>query len=108
MGPSKICKKYDDECFTQIGEFDILRGCLSDRSPYFEESCRKDEAKCSICSSSEEKICNDKPIEMELCIQCDAIEDEKCQNQPDLYKGKICNTINSTDREGCYLNTVSY
>lgn len=106
VSQSKICKEYNDKCFTHIGGFEVSRGCLSDRGSHFEETCRKDEEKCSICSPTDDKCCNDKPIASETCVECDSTKDEKCQNQPESYTGKICSTISSTDKEGCFLNTV--
>lgn len=103
---SNICKRYNDECFTFIDQFKISRGCLSDQSDQFEDLCRKREEKCSICSANNGTVCNDKAIVLETCIECDSSKDDECQHQSNHYEGRICSTIDSTNGEGCFLNTV--
>ncbi|XP_055309662.1 uncharacterized protein LOC129573299 [Sitodiplosis mosellana] len=101
---TKICKQYDDECFTQIGRSDVSRGCLNERSMEFIQDCRENPDKCGICTANEESICNNKSIKMFMCNECSFEDgDEDCPNRPDKYKDKICSGMNTTKDEGCYV-----
>lgn len=100
---SKVCKNDDDQCFTHIGRFSIMRGCLSDQNADFVENCQNDDEKCSLCN---EKNCNNENILLETCIGCNSTIDEKCAQHLASYKGKICNTIDSNDTLGCFLSST--
>lgn len=106
---SKVCKNYNDQCFTHIGKFGITRDCLSEKSEEFEMECKSTEAKCVLCTTSDGKACNNNLFTMETCVECDSAKekDQKCHNEPELYRNKICSNIDSTDQEGCYLEVVS-
>lgn len=100
----KVCKNNDDKCFIHIGKFSIERGCSGDQSPDFIEICQNDGEKCSLCN---ENNCNNHSIALETCISCNSTIDEKCQQRLDSYKGKICSTIHSNDKFGCFLSMVN-
>lgn len=100
---SKECKKDDDQCFIHIEKFNIKRGCLSDQSADFEDICKKDAKKCSLCNEND---CNSNPIVLETCIDCNSANDDKCQPNLNPYKGKICSTLKSNNSLGCYVSMV--
>lgn len=100
---SKECKSADDQCFTHIEMFNIKRGCLSEQNPSIEELCQKDAEKCTICKEND---CNNKKIVLETCIDCDSANDDKCQQNLNSHKGKICSTLASNDSLGCFLSMV--
>lgn len=103
----KVCNQYEDQCFTFIDTYNVIRGCLSEQIEDFrrkERSHAKD--KYAICSPSDGHVCNNQAIAMETCVECDSDVDEKCYSNPLKYKGKICSTLYSTGAEGCYLKVV--
>lgn len=100
---SKECKNPEDQCFTRIEMFNIKRGCLSEQNPSIGEICQKDVEKCTICNEND---CNNKKIVLETCIDCDSAADDKCQQNLNSHKGKICSTLASNDSLGCFLSMV--
>lgn len=100
---SKACKQAEDQCFTHIGNYSVTRGCMSEQSLEFAQSCQKYTEKCSICNGNN---CNNDSIALETCINCVSTNDTKCQEHLDSFKGKICSTVNSKDTLGCFLSTV--
>lgn len=102
---SYVCKNYTDHCYMEIGKFGVTRDCLSDKDTKFAE-CQNEKDKCEVCTTQDGNACNNRVISMETCSECDSTKDEKCRDEPDLYRNKICSTISSTDREGCYLKKV--
>lgn len=106
---TKICPEYRDQCFTYIGKQGIERGCLSVKTEEFQEKCRGDEDKCDICVDLVDRVeCNRKPFHLEFCVDCDASKDMFCRERPSLFRNKICNSVKSDAREGCYLRMVSF
>lgn len=104
---TKVCKNYNDQCFTHIDKISVVRDCLSERNADFEAECKSADDKCIMCSTSDGNVCNGNIFTMETCSECDSTKDEKCRVDPFLFRNKICSKINSTDREGCYLEVVS-
>lgn len=104
---TKVCKNYDDQCFTHIDKFSVTRDCLSERNANFEAECKSADDKCIMCSTSDGNACNGNIFTMETCSECDSTKEEKCRDDPFLFRNKICSKIDSTDREGCYLEVVS-
>lgn len=107
---SKICKPYTDDCFTYIGRGNVSRGCMSDQSTEFKSTCEESPDKCAICRATGEGSCNNKTIFAERCIECDSKNGDQCKENPELYKGKICNKISTPTyscRSSCYLRLVS-
>lgn len=107
---SKICKNYDDECYTRIGDFDIERGCLANQNIYLQNKCRSNKNKCSTCHTNQSLGCNDHKIEMEYCAHCNSEDSENCRDKPELYKNKVCSQFNflgeTGPRQGCYMFEV--
>ena len=103
----KVCKQYDDECFTRISKFEVSRGCLNEQSAEFIDDCRGNPDKCGICKVDNEIICNNKPIKMHMCNECfTGNGDDDCLTEPDKYRDKICSGMNTIEDEGCYFHKV--
>lgn len=106
---SKICAMYDDQCFTHIERFNVLRGCALDKEPPFIDQCRSNAEKCEICDTlSDGNDCNNRAIAMETCVECDSVMDQNCHENPHEYKDKICSNLDTDDRLGCYLKVVIF
>lgn len=104
---TKVCKNYNDECFSSIGDRNFTRGCLKDQNYNFISNCRRNRNKCSICDTKTENACNDIQILMETCSECSS-HDYGCVHQPSTFKGKICSDFSRPSiREGCYISEVS-
>lgn len=101
----QYCATSDDKCFVHVWNDVIRRGCLESAQLSF-----KDGAKiahdceigdfCETCSGSMD--CNEKTIETEHCIQCDAQNDAFCANEPHLRMRKQCAL--AIKPLGCYLS----
>lgn len=104
---SKVCNAYEDQCYTIISKYNVTRGCLSEQKADFENDECKIPRKCDICSETDGFGCNDRAIAMETCVQCDTKKGDDCSDDLDMFKGKVCSDIDSTEREGCYLSIVS-
>lgn len=100
---SQVCKYYNDMCYSLIDIYDVSRGCLNDHRGIALYNAPE---KYEVCSTKTGNGCNDKPIIMETCVHCNSEIDGKCRDEPIMYKGKICSTMESTKREGCYLFLV--
>lgn len=96
------CTEYNDECFTHIGKVELLRGCLNNQKPTFIEKVRRDPRKFSTCNTND-GTCNNHPIKIEMCNECFTKNGDDCLNNPDLYKDRICNEMDSTEEQGCYV-----
>lgn len=103
---SKMCKRYGDECYTFIGKVGVSRGCFHEMGDDFQKQCRNDKNKCEVCTSDVDSACNNKTIIMETCADCDTEKDERCRDHPELFFDKICSTMQSETREGCFLSIV--
>lgn len=104
----KVCKYYDDECFTRIGDTTVSRGCLMEMDEKFVSECRENNRKCERCNitpRSYSKTCNLQILTLSTCIECNSIVDENCRNGPELINEKLCGFINSTEKENCYMHT---
>lgn len=106
MIKSKICTKYEDDCFTLIGKFIVSRGCVDEVDVNFSKCVNS--KKCEICDANGRNDCNNRMIVMERCVDCDTSKDhdQSCWKNPIDHKNKICSKIDSTDREGCFLKKV--
>lgn len=104
---SKVCRQYKDECYTYISKFNVTRGCVSEQKPDFKNNECINLEKCSTCLDTNGFGCNNRTIVMETCVHCDTFDAENCLNNFDLFKGKVCSDIYSTDKLGCYLSIVS-
>lgn len=116
---SKVCKNYNDQCFTYIGKTEIFRGCLMERNLNFLSNtslidhCRSNTHKCERCDTFDEHGCNNRTIPVETCVECDSEKDPRCREYPQDFKNKVCNSfkIHSSDSvshiTGCYLSIVS-
>lgn len=105
---STVCTAYVDECYTFISKFNVSRGCVSEQKAHFKNEECKNLQKCTICSATGEFNCNNRTIVMETCIDCDTKKGENCLGDLNMFKGKVCSEIDSTDKEGCYLSRVSF
>lgn len=108
---SKICKDYDDECFTHIGDSDIVRGCLKEQNFRFQSICRNNnENKCATCTTKEGLGCNEQKLNIEYCAHCNSEKDENCRDQPESFKDRLCSKFALFDqpapKEGCYMFEV--
>lgn len=105
---SKICTKYEDDCFIVIGEFIVSRGCVGEKDEELQLYECENREKCEICKTKDENNCNNRAIVMERCIECDTSKEDdlSCSRNPIEHKDKICSKINSVEREGCYLRQV--
>lgn len=104
---SKVCDAYEDKCYINILKFNVTRGCLSEQKVVFENDECKNSRKCAICSETNGFGCNNRAIVMETCVHCDTKNGEDCSDDLDIFKGKVCSDIDSTEKQGCYLSIVS-
>lgn len=105
---SKVCDAYeDDKCYTHISKFNVTRGCLLEQNTNFEKDVCTNPRKCSICSETHELGCNNQTFVMETCVDCDTKNGDNCYDDLDIFKGKVCSDLDSTEKQGCYLSVVS-
>lgn len=99
----KMCKEYDDECFSLIAERAFLRGCLNEQNLTIRGDCNQNKHKCAVCNTQSGNGCNDQKFELETCIQCNTHKEYGCRWTPQNWKGQICNDIFPSARLGCYM-----
>lgn len=106
---TKDCNAYVDDCYTFIGEYNIMRGCLNEQNDdILQQMCsKKNSNKCAVCSPDGDS-CNIHPFIKETCVDCDSKVNKTCIDDPKQHMGKICNLIDSTDKRGCYLRVVRF
>lgn len=102
----KVCRSYEDSCYTYISKSGVSRGCLNDNSLDIIRTCRTAlYGKCEICANNE-TICNVNNVVLESCIECTSDEDENCRNEPEKANEVLCNLMNQSNHTGCYTNIV--
>lgn len=104
---TQICNEYVNQCFTQISNEKIVRGCLKDHDTNFQNECTRNFKKCDLCSTTNKIGCNNIPYPMNKCIDCNSKMDKRCKSNSDTLLGKICDYIGNKDNLGCYLSIVS-
>lgn len=104
---SKVCKAYNDKCYTSIENYSLSRGCMSDKDEIFHKECLKNSDKCGACTTGGGNGCNNQRIFTDKCVACDSgMYNYGCDTKPEVYKDKICNVLTSSKPEGCYLRVV--
>lgn len=101
---NKVCRSYNDQCFTHIGREHVSRGCFNEKGKDL-EACRSNPDKCAVCN---EHSCNDQTIQLDTCIDCYSVMNSECRDNPDAVTDKLCSGIRQSPSEGCYLRVVSY
>lgn len=101
---SKTCERYDDDCFSFIHKYGVIRGCLGDNTQDIISKCRSNLDKCEICESNGDFECNNSTVTPETCFECDS-ENGNCSNPADDFIETWCNVLNATS-EGCYVQVV--
>ncbi|XP_055308469.1 proprotein convertase subtilisin/kexin type 5-like [Sitodiplosis mosellana] len=91
---TKLCQNHLAECFINVENNTVSRGCLGEDMP--EESCTS--GKCSKCSRLSD--CNGENIHAEMCITCDSATDPACQTNATHFANQACPL--SAGPEGCY------
>lgn len=86
--PTKVCKKYDDECYTHGSYWTIEWGCLSDASDDIKQNCASNHTKCQKCATS-------------YCNMHDTIPEEHCYTL--TYKKTDSITLNAGHSKRCYF-----
>lgn len=106
LNSTKVCKNYNDVCFTLVKEKTVVKDCLNDYSEkhalpinFLSDSYNKSDY--SMCSSV---LCNDKGIIPTYCIQCDSENDPNCQGQftDEWKKGAMHQCPFELIPSGCY------
>lgn len=81
----------------------IERGCLLEQESQFIQLCRTFPEKCEICTSEDGSVCNRRTLEIGTCVECDSGKDKKCVDKPEAFAHRLCGSVGSTMKEGCYL-----
>lgn len=107
---TKVCSRYQNSCFTAVGNVSIVRGCFNDMDPQFSDICESNPKLCDICDPTHRgKPCNSQPIKMESCVMCDSRDDWYCREHADTQSTVLCHRFGTLDatpqRSGCYLRT---
>lgn len=99
----KVCRKYNDTCFTQVIENDtVIRGCVdeyaaqNDLSSNFLSESGVSNRTYQVCSTP---LCNDKKLTALFCLACNSTDDQKCVTEPGMFEMKCPLELNSS---GCY------
>lgn len=99
---TKICRKFDDKCFSFVTEENaIIKDCLTD---YTEHNCDSIELITKSNNSSHYKecsgtLCNFEEIEPLWCVGCDSRDDPNCLNAEMATRIKCPLEVMSS---GCY------
>ena len=104
---SRVCEKYDSQCFTYIGSFNVSRDCAPYKNHALMRNCRDNPKKCELCDTFDENGCNNRTVQIESCVECDSDTDWNCHDQPELHKNKICTGFATQERARCYLKVVN-
>lgn len=103
----KVCNAYDDQCYTLIDKNlspIVLRGCLNDADSDIATKCHSSNENCAICSSDDTSVCNGKSIS-QTCVVCDSNDDLRCRDRPEKLGEHLCELVNFTSLDHCYLST---
>lgn len=81
---TKICKKFDDKCFTLISEENaIIKDCLYDyaerRNISIDFLEKYNKSSYDVCPT---QLCNNQTIRPMYCIECDSSAGENCNSLP--------------------------
>lgn len=102
--PTVQCAKYTDECYVNVDNDVVTRGCLA-ASTLTEEArtvCSEgSDESCQTCGGTSN--CNNQLIDGEFCISCDAEVDENCRTNANFTLRKQCPL--SVHPVGCFLFT---
>lgn len=98
---SKICKKFDDKCFTLISkENTIVKDCLHDYAEHHHISIdfleKYNKSLYNVCST---ELCNNQIIRPMYCIECDTSTGDNCDSKPLKYVKECTLEMNSS---GCF------
>lgn len=91
---TKLCSNYLADCFINVENNIVTRGCLGEDMP--EENCTL--GKCKTCKHLAD--CNSQNIVPEMCISCDSKMDSWCHMNATHFANKTCPL--SVGLEGCY------
>lgn len=103
-GRSKICKRYDNECFIHASGDVVRRGCLRDfvDAPIDGIDIVSDCKDTIICERCFHKDCNTRRISRERCISCERnVHGIDCIHFPSVELEELCPF--SMKPLGCYL-----
>ncbi|XP_037051310.1 proprotein convertase subtilisin/kexin type 5-like isoform X1 [Bradysia coprophila] len=91
------CQRYraDDECFTQLYNGIVTRGCMSENQ-HLVTICQSE----TICSKCTDNGCNGKTVEDERCVVCDSDVDANCVTNLNETMQQSCPS--SPAGMGCY------
>lgn len=96
------CRKYTDQCYVNVVNDVVTRGCLA-ASPL-------DEAERTVCTLGNNENCkacngnsncNNQLVDGEFCLECDADSDPNCRSNTNFTMRKQCPL--SVTQVGCYL-----
>lgn len=96
---SQLCLNYADECYTHVENDVVTRGCLATGSAAVQQTCQTNPDLCHTCSSGAN--CNNRIVDGEFCLTCDAATDPTCRDTPDFTLRTQCPL--ATQQRGCYL-----
>lgn len=88
---TRVCKKFDDKCFTLISKNDVIvKDCLygyAESNNISVDFLKKyDKSLYDVCSTP---LCNKQEIRPMYCIACDSTKDKNCNSLP-LAQAKKC------------------
>lgn len=92
------CASFTDDCYTQVVNNVVTRGCAAQGPANLVEQCN-DPATCELCG--EEQNCNAKPVGADdYCYTCDSRVDANCRDQVDDSMREQC--AFSVQALGCF------
>lgn len=91
---TKLCTNFLANCFINVDNNTVKRGCLNEDMP--EKECTS--GKCKTCKRLAD--CNSENIVAEMCISCDSKTDPMCHMNATYSANKTCPL--SAGLEGCY------
>lgn len=105
----RMCKNYEDTCYTHIDKKSIKRGCLMETTPQLIYYCGIYRNKCDVCTAKgENDICNRRSVAIEHCVECDDHFDKgRCGNDTEVMNEIICGTHLSSTLEGCFRQNLN-
>lgn len=98
--PSVTCRNYLDNCFVNVQNNIVTRGCVLEQSNTVQQEClRTNSDLCESCTGTSN--CNNEIVDGEFCIDCDSQVDPNCRTSLNHTMRVQCNL--AVRQLGCYL-----
>lgn len=93
------CRNYLDTCYTHVDNNTVTRGCLSAIGTGVPAECNASNS--DLCEKCEGQNCNNRVVDGEFCLICDALTDPTCRSNANFTMRTQCQL--AVKPRGCFL-----